>query len=97
MTLTVTCYSSPKGKASQVEITNITDADAAWFKDNNVKVSMETLSTGQHAVYADIGKTMEDGTPVECIEISWGRTYFEVMSALRKQCEDLKTSEVNHE
>jgi hypothetical protein len=82
----VTIYKRPDGRQEVIDCTHIHDEDAAWFKANNVHISMEDIG-GQFAVYADMGKVDEDGEPDELIELSGNRDCFETMTALRKQCE----------
>lgn len=74
------------GKITQV-ITNISPDDANWFKANEVKISMEDIGVGGYAVYADYGRTLADGEPVEMIVISNNRTCKATMSELRVRCE----------
>lgn len=74
------------GKITQV-ITDISPYDANWFKANDVKISMEDIGISGFACYADYGRTLADGEPVEMIVISGGRTCKAVMGELRVKCE----------
>lgn len=89
MSITGTFFSSPNGDPFSIEITSILIEDEKWFKAAGAKISMEQLMNGQNVVYADVGVKDEEGTPIEGIEISFGRTCEECFTALRKQCEEL--------
>lgn len=86
MTLTVTCFIPPHGHQEVVEIPNVYPDDEAFFKKYGIKVSMEDLSVGGVACYADTGKVTE-GEPDELIEISRGRSCHDTLQALRQACE----------
>lgn len=87
MSYPCTIYHRPNGRAETIEIWHIDDADAAWFRANNVKLSMEEDGAGGVIAYADVGLRDEDGEPNEAIEISRGRPCEETLAALRGQCE----------
>lgn len=83
----VTFYRRPNGNTSVIEVTNILPEDEAWFKFNNVKVSMEEVA-GQFVLYGDCGVTNEYGEPAECIVFSSGRAV-EDFYELRLACEEM--------
>ena len=82
MSIHVTVYYLPHGKSTVQEITGITDDDALWFTQNNVKLSMEELSTGAKVIYADYGDP-ED----EAMVVSMTKPCIEMLAELRKQTE----------
>ena len=79
MSIHVTVYYLPHGKSTVQEIT---DDDALWFTQNNVKLSMEELSTGAKVIYADYGDP-ED----EAMVVSMTKPCIEMLAELRKQTE----------
>lgn len=84
--MNVTIYKRPDGRTEVIDCRKIRAEDEAFFKQHNVAISMEDIG-GSFAVYADIGKTDEDGEPDELIEISGSRNCEDTLSALRQQCE----------
>lgn len=82
-----TLFLRPNGRKITQIITDISPDDANWFKANEVKISMEDIGVGGCAVYADYGRTLADGEPVEMIVISNNRTCKETMAELRVRCE----------
>jgi c-di-GMP-binding flagellar brake protein YcgR len=86
MTLTVTCFIPPNGHQNVVEIPNVYPDDEAFFKKYGIKVSMEDLSLGGVAVYADTGK-VTDREPDELMVISGQRSCHDTLKALRQECE----------
>lgn len=85
----VTFFIPPNGHREVREITNVRPEDEKYFTEHNIKISMEELSTGQHAVYADTGMLI-DGEPTELLEISYGRSCKDTLAALRVRCEQQK-------
>lgn len=85
MSIHVTVYYLPHGKSTVQEITGITDEDALWFTQNNVKLSMEELSTGAKVIYADYGDPDEEAIVVSMPGRE--RPCIEMMTELRKQTE----------
>ena len=83
----VTFYKQPYGRTQEIDIKNVLPEDEAFFTRHEIDISMEDVG-GMFAVYADIGKTDEDGGPIELIELSQGRSCEETLSALRKLCEE---------
>lgn len=90
MSLTVKIFADENGDPSGVPATqtirNVYEKDAEFFNKYNIKISMEPLSLGGHAVYADTGK-VTDGEPDELIEISGTRSCQDTLQALRQACE----------
>lgn len=60
MTITATLFKSPNGKREVIQISNINFDDAEYINQNNVKVSLETLSTGHVVMYFDDGHYIND-------------------------------------
>ena len=81
-----TLFLRPNGGKITQEIIDISPDDANWFKANDVKISMEDVGIAGFACYADYGRTLADGEPVEMIVISGNRTCKETMSELRVKC-----------
>lgn len=83
----------PNAKQEVITVTEINDEDAEWFTQHNIKISMEELSNGAKAVYADYGNPDE-----EVIVISMpGRekSCRDMMATLRKQTEDAINAQAN--
>ena len=81
-------YMLPNGKLIESTINNIYKEDAQWFKANGAKLSAEQLRDGELVIYADVG-IVEDGDPVEAIELSTGRSCEDTCHALRLQAEEM--------
>lgn len=92
MTLTVTFFMPPNARRVVRDITNVFGEDAAFFNRHGIKISMEELTNGMNAAYADTGK-VTDGQPDELIEISKGRSCQDTLQALRMSCEKRFTEE----
>jgi hypothetical protein len=82
----VTFYKRPDGRTEIIDCQHVRPDDEAFFKQHSVAISMEDLG-GQFAVYADVGKTDEEGEPAELIELSGNRSCKDSLTALRQQCE----------
>lgn len=81
-------YTRPDGHAEEIEITNVSEEDAAWFKENdNVEVSMEDIGS-TFAVYGTTGDVDEEGEPIEMVVLSNGRTCTETLYSLRGAIEE---------
>lgn len=78
-------YKRPNGQQEEIEVTNIYPEDEQWFIENQVKISMEELRTGEFAVYGDYG------AEEEVMELDMGRSCHEVMKALRHRIEHAKS------
>lgn len=89
MSIMATLFVLPHGRQEPLEITDIDETDELWFVENNAKISAETLLTGDHVVYADVGVKDVEGEPVEAIEFARGRTCRETMNALRLMAEQM--------
>lgn len=81
-TIQVKFFFPPHGHSSMQEITGISDEDALWFTNNNIKLSMEELQTGAKVIYADYGNPDE-----EALVVSMSKPCIEMMSELKKQTE----------
>ena len=77
----------PMGRKEECNVNEIDPDDKQWFLDNNVKLSIEVLRTGQKAVYADYGKVVE-GEPDEVIDISMNESCQVVMARLRQRTQE---------
>ena|GEM_PF-1859648 len=82
----VTIYKRPHGRTEVISITNVCPDDAAYFKQQRIRISIEDVG-GMFAIYADTGIKNADGEPDELIEMSKGRSCEDTLSALRKLCE----------
>lgn len=79
----------PYGKRNHIQLRNIDHEDEVYFKEKSVKLSMESDGHDGHILYADIGLTLEDGTPSEIIHISKpGEDCNTAMASLRKLVEE---------
>lgn len=87
MSLKATFYKSPDGRPLEIDVVNVYEADEAWFRDHNVKISMEDLGD-QFAVYADIGRRLPDDVSVdEVLVLSGPMTCQDTLAKLRFECE----------
>lgn len=92
MALNVTHYILSFGNQEVVSVTNIHPKDEKYFKENNLKVSMEMLRTGDIVLYSETGVLVED-EPLEEMYISKeGESCFEAFWNLRKQVERVRES-----
>jgi hypothetical protein len=90
MGIPATIYHRPNGEQQSIIINDVDDLDAAWFKANHVRVSMEEDGTGGYILYGDYGASMEDGTPEEAIVFSGGKSCRDSLKSLREAIEELK-------
>lgn len=89
MSIQCLIYTRPFGNRTDTEINAIDEDDERYFKEKGVKLSMESDGRDNYILYADIGKTLEDGTPVEIIHITKaGETCNQAMHALRLMVEE---------
>ena len=63
MSYPFTLYQRPDGRKSAHEMVNITPEDEAWYRANNIIVSMEELAPDVITIYAQYGET--EGEPDE--------------------------------
>ncbi len=89
MSITATVFLRPNGRQEVIELTNVYPEDEAWFKENNIGISMEEDSVGGQVVYGDYG-VVEDGEPVEMIVFSKGRSCQDTLKELRQRIEAAK-------
>ena len=85
MPIQATVYILPNGRQEVITVTEITDDDALWFTQHNVKLSMEELRTGAKVIYADYGNPDEEAIVVSMPGRE--RPCIEMMTELRKQTE----------
>lgn len=78
----VTYYQRPNGRKAEIQCKNVYPADEHYFITNNIKLSMEELSTGEIVVYAHYGNDDD-----ELIEFAGIKTCEETLSVLRKRLE----------
>lgn len=64
MPIEVTFFIPPHGQQTKQTITDISDEDAQWFTENNIKLSMEELMNGAKVIYADYGNPEEEATVI---------------------------------
>ena len=89
MSIQCLIYTRPFGTRTDTEINAIDEDDERYFKEKGVKLSMESDGRDGHILYADIGLTLEDGTPSEIIHISKpGEDCNTAMASLRKLVEE---------
>lgn len=89
MSIQCLIYTRPFGNRTDTEINAIDEDDERYFKEKGVKLSMESDGRGNYILYADIGKTLEDGTPVDITHITKeGETCNQAMHALRLLVEE---------
>lgn len=83
-----TVYIKPHGHNEEITVRNVRPEDAAWFEQHNIKISMEEdILPGHMILYADIGRTDEEGEPDEVIMFSRGAACIEALAELRRECE----------
>lgn len=89
MSIQCLIYTRPFGTRTDTEINAIDEDDERYFKEKGIKLSMESDGRDGHILYADIGLTLEDGTPSEIIHISKpGEDCNTAMASLRKLVEE---------
>jgi hypothetical protein len=86
MPIKATVFTPPHGTQTIIDVIDITDEDAAFFNNNNIKISMEELSIGSKVIYADWNGIPEDEALVLVPE---GVTCKQAMTQLRIQVEKL--------
>lgn len=94
MGLDVKLHIRPYGHTKVVTVTEILDEDAKWFKDNNVKVSMEDIGN-DFVVFGDVGLKIDndpDEEPDEAIVYARGRSAKETFTELRNLCAEMLAS-----
>lgn len=85
MSYPVTYFIRPYGHRQEGTIGHIHQEDADWLASHNVKISMEDTYAGM-IIYADYGKTTEDGEPDEHLMIvKENESCFDAMSRLVRQ------------
>ena len=79
MPIEVTLFIPPKGEQHVIQVTDVTDEDAAWFTENKIIISMEELSSGAKVVYGKFGVNEHQ----ECLVIGMNKTCKSMLSELR--------------
>ena len=79
MPIEVTLFIPPNGEQHVIQVTDVTDEDAAWFIENKIIISMEELSSGAKVVYGKFGVNEHQ----ECLVISMNKTCKSMLSELR--------------
>lgn len=83
-------YQRPNAKQTEMHITEVNEADAKWFADRNVTVSMEDdMIPDCFICYANWGAKDDVGEPVEAIEFSMHRSCRETLTRLRDLTESM--------
>jgi hypothetical protein len=76
MSIEVTVYVRPNGRKELIEMSNVSKEAEKYFKENNVKISLEDLGVnGSIAAYFDDGGEEDD----ELVIISFDRSCETVM------------------
>lgn len=83
----VTFYHKPSGRKEVLNVFNVYPEDEAFFKKNNIAVSMEEIGDNQYALYADCGFVTEDGDEDEVMSIAINISCEEALRNLRQECE----------
>ena len=63
MSYPFTLYQRPDGRKSEHEMEHITPEDEAWYRENNITVSMEEIAPNVITIFAEYGET--EGEPDE--------------------------------
>lgn len=63
MSYPFTLYQRPDGRKTEHEMVNITPEDEAWYRENNIIVSMEEIGPEVIVIYAQYDET--EGEPDE--------------------------------
>ena len=89
MSYPFTLYQRPDGRKSEHEMVNITPEDEAWYRENNIIVSMEEIAPQMFAIYAQYGET--EGEPDEITYIvPAGESCVLSMSKIRAKIEAIR-------
>ena len=79
MPIEVTLFIPPNAEQHVIQVTDVTDEDAAWFTENKIIISMEELSSGAKVVYGKFGVNEHQ----ECLVVSMNKTCKSMLSELR--------------
>ena len=63
MSYPFTLYHRPDGHKTEHEMKHITPEDAAWYRKNNIIISMEEIAPNVITIFAEYGET--EGEPDE--------------------------------
>ena len=72
-------YHRPDGRKTEHELENITPEDEAWYRENNIIVSMEEIAPNVITIFAEYGET--EGEPDEITYIVPAKESCEVSMA----------------
>jgi hypothetical protein len=87
--LEVTMFLKPTGRKQKATIQNISEADAEFFQENNIAISMEDMFD-RFVIYADVGIKTSDGEPDEVMYLtSPDESCIDAMNRLRELCEEI--------
>ena len=82
-------YHRPDGRKTEHELENITPEDEAWYRENNIIVSMEEIAPNVITIFAEYGET--EGEPDEITYIVPTKKSCEVsMAKVRARIEALR-------
>ena len=79
MPIEVTLFIPPIGEQHVIQVTDVTDEDAAWFTENKIIISMEKLSSGAKVVYGRFGVNEHQ----ECLVVGMNKTCKSMLKELR--------------
>lgn len=82
-----TVYHRPNGHSEVIDLVRINPEDEAWFREHDLKLSLEEDGANGFIVYGDIGLKNEDGEPDEVIVLSGQMTCQDSLAKLRAECE----------
>lgn len=89
MSYPFTLYQRPDGRKSEHEMVNITPEDEAWYRENNIIVSMEEIAPQMFTIYAQYSET--EGEPDEITYIvPAGESCVLSMSKIRTKIEAIR-------
>ena len=79
MPIEVTLFIPPNAEQHVIQVTDVTDEDAAWFTENKIIISMEELRSGAKVIYGKYG--VNDNQ--ECMVVGMNKTCKSMLSELR--------------
>lgn len=89
----VKVYIQGKEGYNTVDLNNIEDTEANFFKSNNLQVSMEQLNCGTFVVYAETGVEI-DGLEEVLHVVPKGQTCQEAMKELKNMVLEVQKGEI---
>ena len=89
MSYPFTLYQRPDGHKTEHEMEHITPEDEAWYRENNIIVSMEEIAPNVITIFAEYGET--DGEPDEITYIvPSGERCVQSMAKIRARIEAIR-------